>query len=194
MQHLRTFHTPQPWSCRPARLLAFGIERPPATHQTPETKPDPKAESCDREAKLRDQRESRKSREAWERACEQMTDEQLLQNLGELHVKYEDGYERLHAVNQTTMPERHKLLTRQIKLIEEQLAGAREVWTDRKHVNQSADELTKETATLQERRASSRKLFDQIPKASPNYAEERLKIAVIEEQTHRAESTGRFAK
>ena len=79
-----------------------------------------------------------------------MSDEQLLRSLGELHVKSEDTYRSLGETNESNQPERYSELTEQTAVIEEYLAGAREVWTDRKHAHQTeADRSTELTGLTQ---------------------------------------------
>ena len=186
-------------STRSSRLLAFATELPPETQSVSDAKPEtkltiPQAESDARQSKVREQRDNRNRRETWERACEQMTDEQLLQTLGELHVKSEDTYEKLDSVNSANPSARAQALSRQVEFIEEQLAGARQVWMERKHAKQPAAEWTKEVAALETQLATSREQFEQQPKTSPRYSEERLKLAILEEQTHVAESAKPLVK
>ena len=186
MQHPHSFRETSV-SFRPARLLAFAGELPSETRSTPDAKPESKqpqssAESDAGQAKRREQRDTRQRRETWERACEQMTDEQLLQTLGELHVKSEDSYQKLNfEMLYAKEPERQQL-SRQIEFIEEQLAGARQVWMVRKHAKQPAAEWTKEVTAVAAQLVTARERFKELPTTSPRYAEERLKLASLNEQ------------
>lgn len=121
-----------------------------------------------------------------------MADEQLLQTLGELHVKSENTYQKLDNVNESNQPKQHQQLTQQIEFIEEQLAGAREVWTARRHAKQPSAEWTKEVSAIETKLATARSQFEQQPKTSPRYADERLKLAILEEQAYLARGAERL--
>ncbi len=123
-----------------------------------------------------------------------MTDESLLQTLGELHVQSEDAYEQLNGVTESKNPERHAQLAQQIEIIEEQLAGAREVWTDRKHVKQPAAEWSREVSGLEAQLTTASAEFDNLPLASPQYTAARQSLARLKEQAHIARAAERFVK
>ena len=181
---------------RDTRLIAFAEDRPPESQSVPVAKLKPERLSTPadveiRQEQRRQQRNERVRREAWERYSEEMTDEQLLQTLGELHVKAEDEWARFQKTHPTRESELYEKLDRQVQHIEEQLAGAREVWADRRHAKHSNDQLKKEVIDLQTQCLTARERLDQFPTTSARYAEERLKVAIIEEQTHIAESVPR---
>ena len=146
--------------------------------------PVPTAEFGDRQTKARERRDERQRRETWERACKQMPDVLLLRTLGELHIKYEDGYAQLHQLDPAKESQRHQEVTQHIEFVEEQLSGARQVWMNRrKALKQPAAELTQEVVTLQGKLSTSREQLAGLSTTSTRHAEERLKIAILSEQS-----------
>lgn len=195
MQHPHTFQGYTD-SIRDHRLIAFAGERPAETQSAPEAKaelplPASVTDTEARQSQRREQRNTRIRRETWERFCEELPDEQLLQTLGDLHIKAEEGWDRVHGSNDKA-PEGQ--LAQTVDLIEEQLAGAREVWADRRHGTQTTAELKQEVESLQMQRTTARERFEQFPTESARYADERLKAAIVEEQALIAESVPRLDK
>ncbi len=118
-----------------------------------------------------------------------MTDEQLLQTLGELHVKSEDTHDKRdfgRGVRRGEEANHYQALSRQIEFIEEQLEGARQVWMVRKHAKQTVAEWSKEVTALNTQLATAHERFDKLPTIDRSYAEERLKFAILAEQNHLA--------
>ena len=117
---------------RPARQTAHSIEGIPETRSTSESPPETKLQTSKEKsvatrAERAEKRSSLRRREAWERYCEEMADEQLLKTLGELHVKSEDIYQLLYATSESQKSERYSEISRQIDLVEEQLIRRAEV-------------------------------------------------------------------
>lgn len=190
------------FSDRDARLLAFSGETPAESPNLRKSKPDSQqpptpADSEVRQAKIKERRDDRNRRETWERHCEQMTNKELLHTLGELHVKNEDGDKQINDFYVRQSPNRLKQAELQSQLIHEQLAGARQVFLDRKGkplVNDLAKEIAADdAAAVQTDLAKARERLSQFSPTSSRYAEERLKTASLEEQAYLNETARAMA-
>ena len=191
---------------RPARLLTFSPELPPESQSGPEANPETKAdvnqpldqsESGVQRTETRERREDRNRREGWERHCEQLTNKELLNTLGDLRLRKADAEKQRNGLLQSSEPDRWKQISERISLIHEQQATARQDWLERKGkplVNELAEEIAAdEVSDLQSNLAKARERLKQVPDTSSRYAEERLKTAILEEQKFLAETAQRLA-